>query len=203
MASLKAGINQHDFIGYKNTDATNGLKEKKMPIWKMIVLSCVFGTFQFAMPVVGYFIGTAFKDYIEPYIPWIAFALLSLLGIKSLVERIKDFVKAKKEGCQACKEAEKEAKEEKREKKIGPVTVLVQGVATSIDALCIGFVYLNLPIPEAMLIFGLIGIVTIVFSFITVFLAKFLACKLEKWAGLIAALVFFAVGLKILLEGIL
>jgi putative Mn2+ efflux pump MntP len=177
-------------------NATNGLKEKNMPIWKMIVLSCLFGTFQFGMPVVGYFIGTAFKEYIEDAIPWIAFGLLTLLAIKSLVEWIKDFRKIKKEGCQVCKEAE-------TPKKIGPGTAIVQAIATSIDALCIGFVYLYLPVEEAMLVFGLIGIVTIVFSFLTVFLAKFLASKLEKWAGLIAAIVFLAVGLKILLESLL
>ena len=116
-------------------NATNGLKEKNMPIWKMIVLSCLFGTFQFGMPVVGYFIGTAFKEYIEDAIPWIAFGLLTLLAIKSLVEWIKDFRKIKKEGCQVCKEAE-------TPKKIGPGTAIVQAIATSIDALCIGFVYL-------------------------------------------------------------
>jgi putative Mn2+ efflux pump MntP len=177
-------------------NATNGLKEKNMPIWKMIVLSCLFGLFQFAMPVAGYFIGFALKDYISPYIPWIAFSLLTLLAIKSFVEWFKEYRKIRKDGCQICKEAE-------NPKKIGPGTAIVQAIATSIDALCIGFVYLNLPIEEAMLIFGLIGIVTITFSFITVFLAKFLASKLEKWAGLIAAIVFLAVGLKILLEGIL
>ena len=177
-------------------NATNGLKEKNMPIWKMIVLSFIFGLFQFGMPVIGYFVGSTFKEYIEPYIPWIAFSLLTLLAIKSFVEWIRDFIKIRKEGCQICKEAQ-------NPKKIGPVTALVQGIATSIDALCIGFVYLNLPVEEAMIVFGMVGIVTFIFSFITVFLAKFLASKLEKWAGLIAAIVFLAVGLKILLEGIL
>ena len=67
-------------------NATNGLKEPKMKIWKMIVLSLIFGFAQGIMPVIGYFIGYAFKDSIEPYIPWIAFALLTLLSIKSFIE---------------------------------------------------------------------------------------------------------------------
>ena len=67
----------------------NGLKEKNMPIWKMIVLSFIFGLFQFGMPVIGYFVGSTFKEYIEPYIPWIAFSLLTLLAIKSFVEWIR------------------------------------------------------------------------------------------------------------------
>lgn len=176
-------------------NATNGLKEKNMPIWKMIVLSFTFGLCQFVMPIIGYFVGFALKDHIQPYIPWIAFSLLSLLAIKSFVEWLKDFKKVKKEGCTTYTED--------TTKKIGPLTIFIQGIATSIDALCIGFVYLNLVTSDAMIIFGLIGIVTFVFSFVTILLAKQLACKLEKWAGLIAAIVFFAVGLKILLEGIL
>ena len=54
-----------------------------------------------------------------------------------------------------------------------------------------------------MIVFGMIGIITFIFSFTTVILAKQLACKLERWAGLIAAIVFLGVGLKILLEGLL
>ena len=100
----------------------------------MIVLSCLFCTFQFGMPVIGYFIGTAFKEYIEDAIPWIAFGLLTLLAIKSLVEWIKDFRKIKKEGCQVCKEAE-------TPKKIGPGTAIVQAIATSIDALAVGVAF--------------------------------------------------------------
>ena len=178
-------------------NATNGLKEKNMPIWKMIVLSLVFGIFQGCMPIAGYFIAFALKDYIEPYIPRIAFSLLTILAIKSFVEWIKDFLKVKKEGCPTCEE------EKENKKKIGPATVIIQAIATSIDALCIGFVYSNLIIEEALLVFGLIGIVTFVLSFICIILAKIVACKLEKWAGLIASIVFLAVGLKILLEGLL
>lgn len=175
-------------------NATNGLKEKKMPIWKMIVISLCFGVAQFTMPVIGYFVGSTFKEYVELYIPWIAFSLLLILSIKSFVEWIKEFKQRKKCECE---------KEEIKETKIKPLTILIQSIATSIDALCIGFVYLNYPVPEAMIVFGMIGMVTFIFSFTTVILAKQLACKLERWAGLIAAIVFLGVGLKILLEGLL
>lgn len=81
--------------------------------------------------------------------------------------------------------------------------MLIQDVATAIDALCIGFVYLELSIGNALIVFTIIGVVTFVLSFLSVLLAKQVAKYLEKWAGLIAAIVFLAVGLKILLEGIL
>ncbi len=177
-------------IDAMTVNATNGLKEKNMPIWKMILISLSYGVFQFIMPCIGYFVGFSFKEQLEKYIPWIAFILLGLLAVKSLIEWIKEF---------------KEIKEEERieEKKIGFLEVIWQDVATAIDALCIGFVYLELSIPNAMIVFTIIGVVTFILSFLSVLLAKQLAKYLEKWAGLIAAIVFFAVGLKILLEGIL
>ena len=79
----------------------------------------------------------------------------------------------------------------------------MEDVATTIDALCIGFVYLELPIGNALIVFSIIGITTFVLSFFSVLLAKQIAKYLEKWAGFIAAIVFLAIGLKILLEGIL
>ena len=176
-------------IDAMTVSATNGLKEKDMPIWKMVLISLSFGIFQFIMPCIGYFAGYAFKEKLEKYIPWIAFALLSALAIKSFIEWLKDFRKNDDEPIEA--------------KKIGFFEVLWQDVATAIDALCIGFVYLELSIGDALIVFAVIGCVTFVLTFGTALLAKQLAKYLEKWAGLIAAIVFLGVGLKILLEGIL
>lgn len=175
-------------------NATNGLKESGMKVWKMAAIAGVFGIFQFVMPTIGYFLGYAFKEQLEKYIPWIAFALLTILAVKSLFDWIKEN-KSRKE--------EKEEDNPLEPKKIGVGEILVQGIATSIDALCIGFVYLNYSIGNALIVFGIIGVTTFLLSFLTALLAKQIAKKLEKWAGLIAAIVFFGVGLKILLEGIL
>lgn len=173
-------------------NATNGLEEKDIRVPKMLLISFLFGLFQFGMPVIAYFIGHSFQSYVEPYIPWIGFGLLSFLGLKSLFDWIKEF-RARKKGGQETQE----------EKKIGVGKMFVEAIATSIDALCIGFAYLYLPIGDAMLFFGIIGIVTFVFSFLSIFFSKYLARFLQSWAGLIASIVFFAVGLKILLEGLL
>lgn len=173
-------------------NATNGLEEKGIRVPKMLLISFLFGLFQFAMPVIGYFIGQTFQQYVEPYIPWIGFSLLALLGAKSLFDWIKEFRERKKGG-----------QEELEEKKIGVGRMFVEAIATSIDALCIGFAYLYLPLNEAFLFFGLIGIVTFALSFLAVFFAKFLAKWLSSWAGLVASLVFFGIAIKILLEGIL
>ena len=173
-------------------NATNGLEEKTIKQGKMVFLSFLFGIFQFGMPVLGYFVGQTFEQYVSAYIPWIGFGLLMLLGIKSLVDWIKETVERKKGGS-----------EEPREKEIGVGKMLVEAIATSIDALCIGFAYMWLPIGEAMLFFGVIGITTFILSYLSILLAKWLAKWLQNWAGLLAATVFMGIAIKILLEGLL
>ena len=169
--------------------AVDSIQEKNMKKTKSILIALVFGLFQFIMPIIGYFIGYSFKDILEAYIPWIAFSLLTLLSIKSLIDWIKDR-KKKDEGKEV-------------NKKTSILEILVQGISTSIDALCIGFVYLNLNIANAMIVFSIIGITTFLLSLLTSIFGNLLANKLEKWAGLIAAIVFLAVGLKILIEGLI
>ena len=173
-------------------NATNGLEEKTINQGKMVFLSFLFGLFQFGMPVLGYFVGQTFEQYVSAYIPWIGFGLLMLLGIKSLVDWIKETVERKKGGS-----------EEPREKEISVGRMFVEAIATSIDALCIGFAYMWLPIGEAMLFFGVIGITTFILSYLSILLAKWLAKWLQNWAGLLAAAVFMGIAIKILLEGLL
>lgn len=179
-------------IDAMTVNATNGLEEKTIKQGKMVFLSFLFGLFQFGMPVLGYFVGQTFEQYVSAYIPWIGFGLLMLLGIKSLVDWIKETVERKKSGS-----------EEPREKEISVGRMFVEAIATSIDALCIGFAYMWLPIGEAMLFFGVIGITTFILSYLSILLAKWLAKWLQNWAGLLAAAVFMGIAIKILLEGLL
>lgn len=176
--------------------ATDGMQEPDMKKRKIFFIAFIFGLFQALMPTIGYFIGYYFKEALEKYIPWIAFTLLALLGIKNIFEWAKERIEAKKK-----KEDSSDEKEEK--KKLSVPSILLQGIATSIDALSIGFVYLNSTISEAMIIFSVIGVVTFLLSFLTTFLGKKVGKWLENWAGLIAGIVFIGIGLKILLEGIL
>lgn len=179
-------------IDAMTVNATNGLEEKTIKQGKMVFLSFLFGIFQFGMPVLGYFVGQTFEQYVSAYIPWIGFGLLMLLGLKSLVDWIKETVERKKGGS-----------EEPREKEISVGRMFVEAIATSIDALCIGFAYMWLPIGEAMLFFGVIGITTFILSYLSILLAKWLAKWLQNWAGLLAAAVFMGIAIKILLEGLL
>ena len=69
---------------------SNGLKENKMKVAKMIVIALTFAIFQAAMPMIGYLIGHAFINYISKLIPYIALALLGFLGIKMIIDSKKE-----------------------------------------------------------------------------------------------------------------
>lgn len=171
--------------------AVDGIKEKGMPKLKMLLIAFTFGLFQFIMPTIGYFIGQTFRQYVEKAVPWIGFALLLALAIKSFIDWLKEFLKRKNEPEQEIEYSSLKLK-----------GLAVQAVATSIDALCIGFVYMNYSTPNAMLIFGIIGITTLVLSFITTYFGHFFANKLERWGSLIASIVFVIIALKVLLTGL-
>lgn len=184
--------------------ATDGIKEPNMKKSKIFLLTFFFGLFQYLMPTIGYFIFYFVVNYglsetvtekMTTYVPWIAFVLLSLLGIKNIFEWVKEKIEEKKH---------KENQEDNVEqiKSLNLPNMLIQGVATSIDALCIGFVYspLEYNILNSQLIFLTIGVVTFVLSSITTLTGKKVGKYLINWAGLIAGIVFIAIGLKILLE---
>lgn len=192
-------------------NATNGIREVGIKKWKLIIIALVFGVFQFVMPTIGYFISTTFSSYLESIkiaVPIIAFVLLFLLALNSLREWIKDFKERKKEkklneNSDTNENNLNEVVEKKENKKLSFWNIFVQGIATSIDALCIGFAYMNLTVGNAMLFFGIIGVTTFVLSMLTGLFGNVVSKYLEKWASLIAAIVFLAIGLKILIEGLI
>lgn len=143
-----------------------------------------FGGFQFAMPVVGYFLGTTVSGFTQRYAPWLAFALLAFIGGKMLVENLKN------QDGEACTTTFK-FKE-----------LMVLGVATSIDALAVGisFALLEETIwgPSAV-----IGIVTFLLSFLGVLFGRKVGIFLQKKAGILGGIVLIAIGVKILLENLL
>ena len=104
----------------------NGLNEPKMPVRRMLLIAGTFAVFQTAMPLTGWLcvhsIAEAFQAF-QPFIPWIALALLLFIGIKMIVEGRKE----EKDG------------DDEEVKLLRGGALLVQGIATSIDALSVGF----------------------------------------------------------------
>ena len=159
---------------------TNGLTIREINLKKILIITFSLAIFQALMPLLGWFIGTGFKKYITEIDHWIAFLLLSFIGFKMIYEGIK-----------------KNNDSEKSELKF--LILIGQSFATSIDAFAVGisFAFLNLSITTPILI---IGVVTLIISFIGLSLGKFLGTKFGKSAEIFGGLVLTGMGIKVLIE---
>lgn len=144
------------------------------------ILALAFGLFQALMPAIGYFTGSHFAEYIQSIDHWIAFILLSLIGINMI-----------REG--------KEKKED--EVKIHSIPfqdILLLAIATSIDALAVGVSFAFLKV-NLFLAITTIGITTFILSFICVLFGKKLGSLFEKYAEYLGGIILILLGIKILM----
>lgn len=163
----------------------NGLKEPNMKVNKVILISFMFALFQALMPLIGYFIGSALLTYIEKYIPWIALILLGFVGGKMFIEGLKH------------------KDEEVDEKPLTFVLLLVQAIATSIDALSVGFSIADYKVHEALLSALIIAIVTFVICIAGVYVGKKFGTALGSKAEMIGGIILIIIGLEIFMTGII
>ena len=164
----------------------NGLAEPKMKKMKMSGIAGIFAAFQFVMPMIGWICVTTiteqFKAF-EKFIPWIALALLGYIGGKMLIEGIKT-----RNECSIERPA------------VGLWALLIQGVATSIDALSGGFTISHYGLTEALLSCFIIGAVTFVICFAGIIIGKKSGTCLAGKAGILGGVILIAIGLKIFIE---
>ena len=163
---------------------TNAMVEKNMKIVKAFLIALTFGIFQFAMPLVGYGIGTLLESFLSAFIPIIALVLLSIIGIKTIIESVKE----KKKG------------EEIQEKRIKPLEVFVQAIATSIDALSVGVLYIEEGIGSALISFTIIGVITMGLTFGAFFIGRKFGSLLKNKAAIIGGVILIIIGLEIFIE---
>lgn len=169
--------------------------EKNMSRQKGAFLALTFGLFQFLMPLLGYFCSAAFSSLVEAIAPYLSFALLLLVGGKAVIDW-------EREGRKTIVMLNRE------QKKIGVGGVLVQGIATSLDALAVGVALLaqevavGLPV-HIVLCSSLIGATTLTLSLLAVTLGKAAGKLLEDKAQFFGGAVLVFIGFKILLEGVL
>ena len=160
-----------------------GLGMKKATIKEGAICGAWFGGFQALMPLIGYFLGSLFAEAIVTIDHWIAFVLLSIIGINMLREAFE-----KEEEC-GCKEADLSVK-----------TMFVMAVATSIDALAVGITLALAGDVNIFLAVALIGIITFVMSCAGVKIGNIFGSRFEKKAQLAGGIILIGLGLKILLE---
>ena len=165
----------------------NGLNEKNMKNRKMIGIAGVFAFFQGLMPMIGWIcVHTVLVHFqaFEKFIPWIALALLGFIGGKMLIDGIKH-----KEECEAPKLT------------IGGL--LLQGIATSIDALSVGFTIAEYPWQMALVSVLIIGFVTFIICMLGLFLGKIFGTRLAGKATIIGGVILILIGVEIFVTGLL
>ena len=157
-----------------------GLSMEKMNWKKAIIIGLYFGLFQALMPVLGYFLGTAFEQFITSIDHWIAFALLGAIGSNM----IKESFNKNSENCN---------------ENIDVKTMVILAIATSIDALAVGITFACLRINIWLPVIS-IGIITFILSVIGVKIGNKFGDKYENKAEFIGGLILILLGIKILLE---
>ena len=165
----------------------NGLNEPEMKTAKVTGVAGIFSFFQFAMPMIGWVCVSTIAQHFEAFqefIPWIALALLGFIGGKMLYEGI----------------VNKDSEEEKPA--VGFSALLVQGVATSIDALSVGFTIAEYSAFEALLACFLIGFVTFFICFAGIVIGKKAGTKLSGKAGIFGGAILIFIGLEIFITGL-
>ncbi len=163
----------------------NGLNEPGMRKGKMIGVAGIFAIFQFAMPMIGWVCVSTVAQYFarfEKCIPWIALLLLGYIGGKMLWEGIR--CSGDGEACAA----------------VGLGGLLVQGVATSIDALSVGFTISDYGCIEALVACLLIGAVTLAICYAGLAIGKKAGTQLAGKAGILGGAILIFIGLEIFLK---
>lgn len=165
----------------------NGLNEPLMKKKKMCGVAGIFALFQAFMPMAGWLCVHTFLQYFtafEKFIPWIALILLLFVGGQMLIDGMKHKV------------------EEIEQKSIGLSTLLLQGIATSIDALSVGFTIAEYGWTMAIICASIIAIVTFIICIMGLLIGKKFGTKLSNKASMLGGTILILIGLEIFITGI-
>lgn len=165
----------------------NGLNEPSMKRSRLCGIAGVFAFFQALMPMLGWICVHTIVQYFQAFerlIPWIALLLLGFIGGKMLIEGIRGGEAEEKAG-------------------VGFGALLVQGVATSIDALSVGFTIADYMLPEALLAALLIAGVTFVICAAGLVIGRKAGTRLAGKAGVLGGCILIFIGLEIFLSSLL
>ena len=163
-----------------------GLHLRRFNLVNATIIAVAFGLFQALMPLIGYYVGSAFASSIESFDHWIAFALLLLVGGKMLWEAF----------------SEGDEDDEVDVDTINYRELLVLAVATSLDALAVGISFAFLPDLSIGWTVLLIGITTFVISFAGVLIGHKVGRRFGKPAEIAGGVILILIGVKILGDGL-
>ncbi len=183
--ALGAGLAMDAF----SVSIVNALNEPKMKKNRMTGIAGVYAFFQFLMPMLGWIAVHEIVQYFKAFqkaIPWIALLLLLYIGGKMLIEGIRH-------------KGEEVAASEKT---LGMGTLLMQGVATSIDALSVGFAIANYGAVMAFAAAVIIAVVTFVICMGGLLIGKRVGERITNKAEIFGGVILIAIGIEIFLTGI-
>ncbi len=159
-----------------------GLAVKKAGVKEMACAGLWFGGFQALMPLLGYFLGSSFSEYITKYDHWIAFVLLSVIG----GNMIKEALSKEEDDC--------------GDSSMSIKAMFPMAIATSIDALAVGITFALLPDVNIGAAVGFIGVITFILSAVGIKIGNIFGVKFKSKAELAGGIILIFMGIKILLE---
>lgn len=163
-----------------------GLSMKKIDYKGATITALFFGVFQGLMPLLGYFLGSRFEQFISTYSHWIAFILLGFIGGKMIYEVIKVGDDESVSG----------------EYKLDIKELFILAIATSIDALAVGVIFAAQK-TNIMLSVSVIAAITFVVCLAGVVIGNRFGSKYEKKAELAGGIVLVLIGIKLLCDGLM
>lgn len=164
----------------------NGLNEPQMKRSRMAMMAGVFAGFQFLMPMIGWLCVHTIVQYFNAFekcIPWIALILLVYIGGKMLYESF-------------------HGNEEEELSGVGAFALFIQGVATSIDALSVGFTIADYGLVMALVCSLIIAVVTFFICITGVKIGKTFGTRLASKSQILGGVILIAIGLEIFIKGI-
>ena len=185
---LGAGLAMDAF----SVSIANGIIEPGMKKTRMLKIAGVYAFFQFAMPMLGWLLVTTLEEIFNRFsvlIPWIALFLLLFIGGKMIVEAILEKKNGKKE-------------EPEHQGKLTWKLIFVQGVATSIDALSVGFTIASYSPLQAFASSLIIGAVTLVICLIGLIFGRKIGEKISGIAQIIGGVILILIGIEIFVTGV-
>lgn len=186
-----------------SVSVANGLKEPKMKPARMSIIAGVYALFQFAMPVIGWFLVhtlIGIFDELEKIIPWVGFVLLIFIGGKMIFETVSEIRNKKADKNSGSKTDAKENGDS--DNKIGAYALIIQGIATSIDALSVGLTISDYHVVAALTASIIIAVVTFIICMLGLKLGKLVGDGLGKFAGIIGGIILIGIGIEILVKGL-
>jgi len=169
----------------------NGLADPNMKKSRCWLIAGTFAFYQFLMPMLGWicvhYLAEKFEAF-QKFIPWIALALLGFIGGKMLIEGIRDL--------------KGDGGEEEKTETLTFALLMVQGIATSIDALSVGFTIAEYNAAAAFIASVIIAIVTLAICLVGIKIGRVAGEKLSSKATILGGIILIGIGIEVFISNI-